>query len=371
MGRSLRPPLTGIGRYTLNLARGLTGESRTHDVSLYVTRETPLLGLDSCRVVRASFPTPHEVVRGIWEQTLVARDVSRTGADLYHSPNYAIPLRLPCPSVLTIHDLAYLDPRFHRQRLRIYLRLFTDFSVRRASRVISVSAFTKSEIIARYPGAACKVSVVRSGLDPIFERQPGAREARSFLDEIGQARPYVLSVGSIEPRKNIPALVAAFERVVRRSAIPHDLVICGPWGWRCGASREAIETSPFRERIRVLGYLPGSQLPLLYAGADLLAYPSLQEGFGFPPLEAMAMGTPVVTSDTSSLPEIVGDAAIMVPPTDVAALADAMETVLTDPGIADALTAKGYERSRRFTWAQATRETLEVYRLAAEAPAAA
>lgn len=371
MGRSLRPPLTGIGRYTLNLARGLTAEPRAREVSLYVTRETPALGLDGCRVVRASIPTPHEVVRGIWEQTIVAQDVRRRGADLYHSPNYAIPLTLPCPSVLTIHDLSYLDPRFHRQRLRIYLRLFTDFSMRRASHVISVSEFTRSQVIERYPELASKVSVVHSGLDPQFSQQPDTQSVRAFLEEIGQERPYILFVGSIEPRKNIPALVRAFETVARRSGLRHDLVMCGPWGWRYGASREAIEGSPLAERIRVLGYLPSSQLPLLYAGADLLAYPSLQEGFGFPPLEAMAMGTPVVTSNTSSLPEIAGDAALMIDPTDGAALADAIERVLTDATTASALVERGYARSRTFTWERATRNTFDIYRLAAGMPAAA
>lgn len=371
MGRSLRPPLTGIGRYTLNLARGLTEESLTQEVSLYVTRETPPLGLDGCRVVRAALPTPHEIVRGVWEQTLVARDVRKQGADLYHSPNYAIPLTLACPSVLTIHDLSYLDPRFHKQRLRIYLRLFTDLSVRRASRVISVSEFTKSQIVDRYPDVAHKVSVVHSGIDALFAEQPGADTVKSFLDDIGQARPYVLFVGAIEPRKNIPTLVKAFERVVERSGLPHDLVICGPLGWRYGPSKAAIEDSRLRDRIRVLGYLPSNQLPALYAGADVLAYPSFEEGFGFPPLEAMAMGTPVVTSDSSSLPEIVGDAALMVEPTDVASLADAIERVLTDRAVSDALIEKGYARTRVFTWEKATRETLGVYETAASAAVAA
>ncbi len=371
MGRSLRPPLTGIGRHTANLVRGLAGRLSPGDLSVYIPRDAAAAVADvRCRVVSAPIPTPHELLRGLWEQTWVARDVRARRPDVYHSPNYGLPLALPCPSVVTVHDLAFLDRRFHHRRLGAYLRFATALSVRRATHVIAVSQYTRDRMLATYPVASDRVSVVYNGLDPRYETLPSARAVQRFLATIAQARPYVLFVGTIEPRKNLPRLVRAFELVAPKQPAL-DLLICGTWGWRYGAAREAIERSAFRDRIRVLGYLPSADLPLLYAGARVLVYPSLEEGFGFPPLEAMAMGTPVITSDTSALPEVVGDAGVLVDPTDVGAITAALLRLLDDEALADRLRQCGLERARRFTWDRATVETLAVYAHAVEQRAGA
>jgi glycosyltransferase involved in cell wall biosynthesis len=355
----MRPPLTGIGRYTLNLASHLAGILGPDALTLYLTREVRGLAGIRCRRVVAPVPTPHEALRAIWEQTFVPYAARRHRIDVYHSPNYTLPLGLPCPSVVTVHDLAFMDPHFHNRRLRIYLKLLTKSSLRRAAQVIAVSEYTKLELEQQFPFLSGRVSVVYSGLDPIF------RKALAGIEHPSGERPYILFVGSIEPRKNLPRLIRAFERAMTSTGLPHELVLCGPWGWRYQPVTEALRRSPMRDRIRHVGYVPASKLPGLYAGADLLAYPSLDEGFGFPIIEAMSMGTPVITSDRAAPPEVAAGAAITAPPRDVNAIAAGIERVLTDRDLANDLSDRGRARAAEFTWERAAAGTFEVYRRAA------
>jgi len=359
MARSLRPPITGIGRYTLNLASAVAQHLEPDELTLYVTREVKDLNGIRCRKVVAPVPTPHEVFRAAWEHTLVPYSARRDGINVFHSPNYTLPLGLPCPSVVTVHDLAFLDRRFHKARLRLYLTLLTKMSLRRADRIIAVSEYTKREVERHFPFAEGKVSVVYSGLDPAFRN--GA-SAHGGGPPAASDRPYVLFVGSIEPRKNLPRLIRAFERAMSDTGLPHELVLCGPWGWRYQPVKEALERSPMRRRIRHTGYVASADLPALYADADLLAYPSLVEGFGFPVLEAMASGTPVLTSDCSALPEVAGGAAVTVTPTDERAIADGIMRILSDRGLANRLAKRGRERSAEFTWERTAAETVQIYR---------
>lgn len=360
MGRSMRPPLTGIGRYTRNLALHLS-PLLNPPLTMFATRDVRGLRSLRCERVTAPVPTPHEALRAAWEQTVVPYEVWRRGIDVYHSPNYTLPLRLSCPGVVTIHDLAFLDSRFHNRRLQMYLRLLTKASLRRAAQVIAVSEYTKVQLESNFPYVAGKVSVVHSGLDPAFTPM---RPANGNGDGIG-APPYVLFVGSIEPRKNLPRLIRAFEMAMTSTGLPHELVLCGPWGWRYGAVEEALRDSPMRSRIRRVGYVPSSGLRDLYTRADALAYPSLDEGFGFPVLEAMSTGTPVITTNRSAPPEVAGGAAVTVTPEDTQAIATAIATVLTDRTLARDLAERGRLRAAEFTWERAADQTLAVYRRAA------
>ncbi len=360
MARSLRPPLTGIGRYTLNLARAVSSQLPADSLRLYLTQDAiPLNGLQ-CERRQAPIPTPHELLRVLWEQTAVPIDCR--DLDVYHSPSYTLPLVTNCPRIVTIHDLALLNPRFHNTRLHLYLRLQTSLALRRADAVITVSRATERELHKRYPRLSPKVHVIYPGLDPLFAARPSQAAVQRFLKERGQDKPYVLFVGALEPRKNIVRLIKAFELAVQESNLPHDLVLCGPLGWRFAPILEALESSPVRDRIKRLGFVEDSALPLWYAGADVFVYPSLLEGFGFPALEAMAMGTPVITSDVSSLPEVVGDAGITVSPRSTKGLAAAIQEVLTDESLASRLREAGPTRAARFDWEEAGRRTIDVYR---------
>lgn len=362
MARSLRPPLTGIGHYTLNLARGLSELLSPGSVTLFVTRDSVGHNGIGCERVLAPLPTPHELLRVLWEQTLVPLEVRRHGIEVYHSPSYSLPLALPCARVVTVHDLAFFNPHFHKVRMRFYLQALTQMSLRRADHVIAVSEHTRQVLEARFPHVAGRVSVVHPGLDPLFLAPPREAAVRQFRQEVGQARPYILFVGAIEPRKNLPRLIRAFEMAMAETGLNHDLVLCGPMGWRYGPTVHAMRSSPLSHRIRHVGYVPVDDLPLWYAGADLFVYPSLCEGFGLPPLEAMATGTPVVTSNSSSLPEVVGDAAATALPTSVEAIAAAMQRVLSDPDFAAELRVRGPQRARAFTWTAAASRTIDIYR---------
>jgi glycosyltransferase involved in cell wall biosynthesis len=364
MGRSLRPPLTGIGRYTLNLARALASRLSPGSLSLYLPRDTIALNGMPARHEIAPVPTPHELLRAAWEQTVVPFQVRCQQINVYHSPNYTLPLALPCPSVLTVHDLAFLRRGLHNRRLQLYLNVLASIAVRRASQIICVSDATEADLESRFPSSRTRTTVIYQGLDPRFEERPAKGAVDCFRRERGLERPYVLFVGAIEPRKNLPRLIRAFEQAVAVARIPHELVICGPWGWRYGPSKDAIEASHCAERIKRIDYVPDECLQLLYTGADALAYISLLEGFGFPPLEAMAMGTPVITSNVSSMPEVVGDAGVKVDPRNVGAISRALALVLTDSTHAARMREAGFERARQFSWERCARETIDVYRRA-------
>jgi len=360
MGRSLRGRFSGVVRYTDELVRALAPRLGT-DLTVFVTQaEDNLDGLPVHRV-RAPFPTPNEYARTFWEQSLVPIAAHRRRIELYHSPNYILPIGLRCPSVVTIHDLAFLDPTVHRLRSQLYLRTMTALAVRQATRVICVSNHTRDQVVLRFPHASEKTRVIGEGVNPSFRPQPPEVVER-FRSLVGLFDPYVLFVGTVEPRKNLDRLIRAFEVAVKESGAPHHLVIAGGWGWKAKPVLEAFERSSLRERIHFLGYLSEDLLPAAYSGADVFAYPSLYEGFGLPPLEAMTCGTPVLTSTGSALAEVVGDAAVSVDPLDETALARELASLLTSPARRRQLAARGLKRAACFRWENVAEQTLAVYR---------
>lgn len=360
MGRSLRGRFSGVVRYTHELIRALAAR-RTEELTVFLTRAPDLLDGMSLRRVRAGFPTPNEYARTVWEQCVVPTQIAKLGVDVYHSPNYILPVAARCPTVVTVHDLAFLDRSVHRVRSSLYLSTLTAAALRKADRVICVSSFTGAAVVERYPFAADRVRVVEEGVSDRF-RLHGDEVVAGFRRRHGLERPYVLFVGTIEPRKNLPRLIDGYGRAVRRSGCPHDLVIVGARGWKEGPVARAYDRSPERDRIRFLGYLPDDELPLAYAGADVFAYPSVWEGFGLPPLEAMASGTPVLTSAVTALAETAGDAALAVDPFDTGAIGDALEALMADEALGSRLSAAGLRHATRFRWETVADKTVEVYR---------
>ena len=289
------------------------------------------------------------------------------GLDVFHLGEFHFPRVGDVPAVATVHDLTtelfpeqhvWLNRALHARRLR-WIR-------ERADRVVVVSESTGRDLTRLLeipPGRVHRIYEAR-GHDTDGELPPARVDevrARYDLDD----GPYVLSVGTLEPRKNHERLIRAFEALPSRFDDVR-LAVAGGEGWRSRGIHRAVETSPARERIRLLGPVPGRDLPALYAGATVFALASLYEGFGLPVLEAMAMGTPVLTSDVSSLPEVAGDAALLVDPHSTEAVRDGLERLLGDAGLRGRLARRGRERERRFTWRRAAEETLDVYRLAAD-----
>jgi glycosyltransferase involved in cell wall biosynthesis len=362
MGRSLRGRFSGVVRYTDELVRALAARSDI-DLTVMLTRADDGLDLVAAKQWRAPVPTPNEYARALWEQLVVPTAVARIRPDVYHSPNYILPLALRCPTVVTVHDLSFLERSLHRLRSHLYLSALTTLSMRKATRIICVSEATRQELVRRFPSLGEKARVVAEGVNGKFERSPEAAIA-GFRKKHRLDRPYVLFVGTIEPRKNLVRLIKAFEIATLAGSI-HDLVLIGPRGWKDAPVWAAIRESPVSERIKSIGYVDDADLAAAYSGADVFAYPSLAEGFGLPTLEAMACGTPVLTSRVSALPEVVGDAALLVDPLAIDDIAAGLRRLLCDGGERARLVTVGFERVAHFDWDHVAQKTLAVYQEAA------
>jgi glycosyltransferase involved in cell wall biosynthesis len=259
--------------------------------------------------------------------------------------------------VFTVHDLTgLLFPETHKLAVALNHRLIMPLELKTSDAVIAVSENTKHDLIKHFNVDEGRIHVVYEGVDSTF-RSCDTSEVKS---KYGLDFPFILYVGTLEPRKNIPRLLNAFKKLVD-SGISHRLVVAGRSGWKYAGILESVGKLGLTGRVVFTGYVPREDLPGLYSLADVFVFPSLYEGFGLPVLEAMACGTPVVCSNTSSLPEVAGDAALTVDPLDVEGLAESMERVLTDGGLADKLRKRGLKQAAGFTWEYAAGKTLKVY----------
>jgi glycosyltransferase involved in cell wall biosynthesis len=278
-------------------------------------------------------------------------------------PAHVLPLAHPLPTVVTVHDLGYrYFPDAHPTAQRLYLDGSTRFSARGATRVIADSQVTRADLSRFYGIAAEKITVVYPGRDETLA--PAYADADRVREHYGLPAEYLLHVGTLQPRKNLERLIEAAAALrVRRPGL--ELVLAGRPGWKAEPILARARAQP--GFVRILDYVPQAHLAGLYSGAQVFVFPSLYEGFGFPVLEAMACGTPVVCSNTSSLPEVAGEAALAVAPLDTEAMSAAIGRVLDDPSLRAALVAKGLAQVQRFSWARAAAETLQVLEQAARA----
>jgi glycosyltransferase involved in cell wall biosynthesis len=300
-------------------------------------------------------------VRIGWEQLVQPFVLWQEKIDLIHSLAFVTPLVSPCPSVVTIYDLSFLIfPQGFKYSKRLYLSLLTRLSARKARRIITISESTKRDTVRLLEVSSEKIDVVYCGVDKVFHPLP-EREVASFRQKRGLSERIILFVGTIEPRKNVVRLVEAYSRLRDRQV---KLVIGGAKGWLYQEVFTRVEELELTGDVLFPGYIPPEELPLWYNAAELFVYPSLYEGFGLPPLEAMACGTPVITSNVSALPEVIGRAGLAVDPMDSKGLAEAMNQVLGDGALSQSMREQGLARAGCFSWAKAARETVEVYRRA-------
>jgi glycosyltransferase involved in cell wall biosynthesis len=280
---------------------------------------------------------------------------------------FVAPLMSPCPTVVTVLDLSFLlYPDAFKSLKRSYLRLMTRISARRAKRVIAISESTRRDVIALLGVPAERVQTVYCGVDPRFEPRPAA-EVAAFRQQKGLPERFILFLGTIEPRKNVSRLIEAFSQLLASDPAETSdlyLVVAGGKGWFSEHVFARVEALGLGDRVLFPGYVPEEEKVLWYNAATCFCYPSLYEGFGLLPLEAMACGVPVITSDVSSLPEVVGDAGVTVPPGDPAALCEALRRLTVNPALRAELAQEGRARARRFSWAEAARQTVGVYHLA-------
>ncbi len=305
--------------------------------------------LDPVRPVKAlRGPAGH-----LWEQIYLP---SAVHGRLLWSPNNTGPLAIG-RQVCTIHDLIPIDrPEWFSPRFSSWYRWLLPRLAKRVRHLIAISEYTKQRIVERLGVPPEKVTVIPNGFDQRFSPR-GATEIENVRQALGLPdRPYLLCVGSLEPRKNLLRLLRAWRKVVESTAGDVELVVAGA----VASSRVfgSVSLDPLPPRTHFTGYVSDEHLPALYSGALALIYPSLYEGFGLPPLEAMACGTPVVTSNGTSLPEVVADSAVLVDPENVASIAAGIQQILSNPGLRERLRRSGLERAKCFTWEQAARQTL-------------
>lgn len=358
--RTVTAPKTGDRTYALNLIRALAQVPEEHEYLLYTAEPTSLTAIEP-RVEGPRFQPLVLPARPGWSWTPVAfpRDLRRRATDLAHV-QYIIPPVAPCPIVTTIHDVAFRRyPELFPLKHRVLLNLLIPLAARHAAAVITGSEATKRDLIEFYELPPEKITVTPYAVDPSYRPMPRAAARAAVQKRLGLPVPYILSVGVLQPRKNLPRLVRAYNRIAR--LFPHRLVIVGKQGWAPAELQAAVAESPVGREPIFAGYVADADLPVLYAAADLFAYPSLYEGFGLPPLEAMACGTAVLTSNVSSLPEVVGEAGVQVDPWDEDALTEALRGLLQDAARRDRLAALGVERARGFNWERTARQTVEVY----------
>jgi glycosyltransferase involved in cell wall biosynthesis len=305
----------------------------------------------------------------IWvEQIETPQLLSKIKADLYHGLLNVLPLRAPCPCVVSVMDLSFLtQPQTHRWFNRTYLSLFARLSCRKAARVITISQNTKRDVANYFGVDLNRIDAIPLGVTNTFKRLPDEDIAQFKRDHnIGDQAAFYL--GSIEPRKNLTRLIEAFAQLTHHSTtqpLNHStpqLFIGGSLGWKYDETLARIQSLGLAKQVQLMGRVAEDDLPKWYSACNAFVYPSLYEGFGLPVLEAMACGAPVITSNVTSLPEVVGDAGVIVEPTDTEALAAAMVRVLSHPALQAELRAKAMQRAAQFTWRRTAEQTVETYR---------
>ncbi len=353
--------LSGTGRYTMELVRRLPALTEDFDFAVLWPQELPLPQEDDLqRMVFLRQDTGNPLKRFYLDQMGIRRAQTRLMANIVHytaSVGNLISLHNP---VLTVHDLSFCrHPEWFRLGRAAYYRFAVAASVRQAKRVVADSRATARDLTEFLGVAEDRIDVIPLGVDDAFQAAPleakAAARAKYHLPEA-----FFLYVGTLEPRKNLVRLINAWSRVA--GECPQSLVIAGRSGWKVGPIRKAAASSALSERIHFCGFVAPEDLPAVISCADAFVWPSLWEGFGLPPLEAMACGVPVLTSNTSSIPEAVGDAALLVDPWDVDAIADGLTQIGLNTGLRERLVTAGPVQARQYTWRRTAEATLDTYR---------
>jgi glycosyltransferase involved in cell wall biosynthesis len=351
----------GIGTYVRNLLRHLGRFDRTTDY-VVLCREADE---EMVRETGENFRPVSEAAKNysLSEQLTVPLDLRREGVDLFHAPHYVLPVLTPCRSVVTIHDCIHLRfPQYLPNRLGYaYARSSLWVATHRSSRIMTVSETSKRDILRYYHVPEQKIDVIYNAIDERFGHPPASEDVELVRERYQLNDPFVLYAGNIKPHKNIERLIEAFHSLKQHGFEHVKLLIIGDEISKYATLRRAVHRYKLHKHVRFFGFVSDETLACLYRLAAVFVFPSLYEGFGLPPLEAMASGTPVITSNVSSLPEVVGDAALLIDPYEPEAIADAIRRVLTDEALRADLKAKGLVRASQFSWERSIRRVREIY----------
>jgi glycosyltransferase involved in cell wall biosynthesis len=364
-GTTLTPGRTGVGYYTEHLLQHLAREVVHTGDEIVVVSNQP---------IDTQAPLPPHVrvhdghrfpIRIGWMQLRAARALEALRPDVAHFTNGMMPIGSPVATVVTVHDMSLrLYPNCHPVRRLLLNRPLMHLAIRQASSIVTVSNSARRDLLRLHGVAPDRVAVVHEAASPAFRPIADRARLEDMRARYHLPRRFMLYVGTIEPRKNLGRLMAAFAEA-RKAGIPHHLVCVGPYGWSSRDLSGHIEKLGIQDAVHFTGYVPFEHLPAIYNLGDFFAFPSLYEGFGLPVVEAMACGVPVLTSSTSSLGEIAGDAAETVDPMNTDAIADAIIRLATDAGLRADRSERGVLRARSFSWGQTARDMLAVYHRAA------
>lgn len=374
IGIDLRPMLAaGLGRglrtYTINLVKNLLAIDRRNHYSLFISRTQQIDDVleqvgttQHIHVVKLKRPTRNIF---FWDQVCWYRVLKQERIDLFHSLVYGIPFVCPCKRVLTIHDLTPLIfPEFVKKfRHRAVFRL-NFFSGKFADRIITASQHSKQDLIQYLKIPAHRISIIADGVNARYKNLQNMRFNEEIARRYHIPGKFLLYVGGFDDNKNLPTLVTAFQQLLQKESIKDEylfLVFVGTLNPAAEILRKFVKTTDLEKRVIFTGFVPEDDLIALYNAAELFVFPSLYEGFGLPPLEAMACGTAVISSNASSLPEVVGDAAIQVNPHSPEELGQAILHVLSNPELRQQMEDKGLIRAKLFSWEETARQTLQVY----------
>ncbi len=359
----------GIGRYAHNLIGALAELESSHQYTALVVGEKPLGDLQISELPNwqvRRFPLSERIATIMWQRARLPMPVELIiGAiDLFHSPDFVLPPMFCRHKILTVHDLSFFRvPQYAHPAQCAYLEKAVPRSVYRADWILADSRNTKRDLVELLNVPSERVTVIYAGVEARFKKIVDSEILEAVRARYNLPSRFILSLGTLEPRKNFIGLIRAYQELIQSVATfgDYSLVIGGGKGWLYEEIFETVEQLSLQDRVIFPGYIADADLPALYNLAEIFVFPSFYEGFGLPPLEAMACGTPVITSDRPSLPEVVEDAALMVDALDNTALARAMSQLLTDAELRAELRRRGIEQAKKFKWEDAARRLLDVY----------
>lgn len=350
---------TGLSQYIYKLLMAYA-DLGLGDLDVFVKKNSSII--DNFNCLETSFSSSNRQLRILWEQFVLPVLLKKYKIDLIHCPANIMPLFSGCKTIITVHDLSFIRLKKTHGKLQTwYLNNFTKMSCKKANKIIAVSENTKNDIVNCYGINADKIKVIYNGISNNFKIIEDIELQNVIRQKYSLPHKYILYVGTLEPRKNVPGLLKAFSLCL--DELPgYKLVIAGSKGWDYQNIFEAVKKLGLEEKVIFAGYVENDHLPLIYNMARLFVYVSFYEGFGLPLIESMACGTPVVTSNISSLKEVVGEAAIKVNPNSSQEIAEAMRKLLLDAAFYDEYRYRGFKKANEFSWKKSAQETWDVYK---------
>jgi glycosyltransferase involved in cell wall biosynthesis len=353
----------GAGTYIIELVRALAELNSDHQFVVFAHHSRlSLFGDCPNQLVQwISVKDKPPALRFAWEQIMLPGLANRLDLDILHSLHYTSPRKLGCASVVTFHDMTFfLYPQFHTLSKRWLFPIMIRSSARTSTAIAVVSETTRRDTIKILNVPPGKIHTTPNGISPAFRKITDSTQMDACRKKYNLPEKFILYLGTIEPRKNLPLLLRAYHQFVQENT-SHPLVIAGKRGWMYDQVLETVKKLRLETSVYFTGYIAREDLPVIYNLAEVLVYPSIYEGFGLPPLEAMACGTPVIVTEISTNQEHVGEAGFYFPPEDEMALVQALRTLLNNPDLQADLSGRGRERARQFTWQNCARATLEMY----------